>query len=133
MKRRLWWSATSPPEDCDDYLARRLESDGAPLIPEPVHQVITRRSHGLPLYLDLAVMRFLELRRTGRTPETADFEYDFPALIARTLADVTPDERHVLRSVSLLDAFDEHLAAQTAGLAHQAPRLIKRPFVNENP
>ncbi|MER6076056.1 hypothetical protein ABT187_46435 [Streptomyces sp. NPDC001817] len=29
-----------------------------------------------------------------------------PALVSRTLSDLTPDERHVLRSVSLLDAFD---------------------------
>ncbi|MEG9551668.1 ATP/GTP-binding protein [Streptomyces baarnensis] len=122
------------PEDCDDYLARRLEADGTPLIPEPVRDVITRRSHGLPLYLDLSVMRFLELRRTGRAPVPADFEHDYTALIARTLADLTPDERHVLRSVSLLDAFDEDLATQTAGLTHHgaARRLIERPFVNEN-
>ncbi|MGA5198304.1 hypothetical protein [Streptomyces exfoliatus] len=64
------------PADCDNYLARRLEADGAPLIPAPVHQVIARRSHGLPLYLDLSVMRFLELRRTGRTPEPTDFVRD---------------------------------------------------------
>ncbi|MFD9047833.1 ATP/GTP-binding protein [Streptomyces zaomyceticus] len=123
------------PEDCDDYLARRLETDGTPLIPQPVRDVITARSHGLPLYLDLSVMRFLELRRTGHTPEPADFEHDFGALIARTLADLTPDERHLLRSVALLDAFDTQLATQAAGLAHQAAarRLIERPFISENP
>ncbi|MCZ0983741.1 ATP/GTP-binding protein [Streptomyces diastatochromogenes] len=123
------------PEDCDDYLARRLESDGTPLIPQDVRQVITARSHGLPLYLDLAALRFLELRRTGHTPQPADFEHDFGALIARTLADLTPDERHLLRSVSILDAFDTELATQTAGLTHQAAarRLIERPFVSENP
>ncbi|WP_103513088.1 hypothetical protein [Streptomyces sp. SM13] len=80
--------------------------------------MITRRSHGLPLYLDLSVMRFLELRRTGHVPGPADFEHDYTALIARTLADLTPDERHVLRCVSLLDAFDEDLATQTAVLTH---------------
>ncbi|MEV7442913.1 hypothetical protein AB0O22_17450 [Streptomyces sp. NPDC091204] len=36
------------PEDCDDYLARRLTHDGAPLISAPVRQVISDRSHGLP-------------------------------------------------------------------------------------
>jgi hypothetical protein len=123
------------PEDCDDYLARRLETDGAPLIPAPVRDVIAARSHGLPLYLDLAVMRFLELRRTGRTPAPADFEHDFSALIARTLADLTPDERHLLRSIALLDAFDLDLATKSAGLTRQAAarRLIERPFVSENP
>ncbi|MEW1699289.1 MULTISPECIES: ATP/GTP-binding protein [unclassified Streptomyces] len=122
------------PDDCDDYLAARLEAGGSPLIPGPVRDTITARSHGLPLYLDLAVMRFLELRRTGHTPQPDDFEHDFPALIARTLADLTPDERHLLRSVSLLDAFDTHLATQAAGLTHQAAarRLTERPFVSEN-
>lgn len=123
------------PEDCDDHLARRLTRDGQPLIGAGIRQVITDRSHGLPLYLDLAVMRFLEIRRTGRTPVPADFDHDFPALIARTLSDLTPDERHVLRSVALLDSFDLTLATAAAGLRHEAPamRLIERPFVRETP
>ncbi|WP_322872274.1 ATP/GTP-binding protein [Streptomyces goshikiensis] len=123
------------PEDCDDHLARRLTRNGQPLISADIRQVITDRSHGLPLYLDLAVMRFLELRRTGHTPVPADFDHNFPALIARTLSDLTPDERHVLRSVALLDSFDLDLATAAAGLQHEAPalRLIERPFVRENP
>ncbi len=123
------------PEDCDDYLARRLTRDGQPLISEPARQVITARSHGLPLYLDLSVTRFLELSRSGRTPQPGDFDHDFPALVARTLTDLTPDERHVLRSVSLLDAFDVPLATKAAGLAHEgaALRLTERPFVREDP
>lgn len=122
------------PEDCDDYLARRLSSGGQPLIGEALREVITARSHGLPLYLDLSVMRFLEIRRTGRTPQPADFDHDFPALIARTLSDLTPDERHVLRSVSLLDAFDLPLATRTAGMTQEAAamRLSERPFIREN-
>ncbi|MQS17862.1 ATP/GTP-binding protein [Streptomyces kaniharaensis] len=121
------------PEDCDDYLARRLTADGRPLIGDDLRRVITARSHGLPLYLDLAVMRFLEIRRT-REPEAADFDHDFPALVSRTLQDLTPDERHVLRAVSLLDAFDIPLAAKASGMTHQAAalRLVERPFVREN-
>ncbi|WP_078661407.1 ATP/GTP-binding protein [Streptomyces sp. NRRL B-24484] len=123
------------PSDCDNYLARRLTHDGRPLIPADVRAVITARSHGLPLHLDLAVARFLEIRRTGRTPTSADFDHTFPALIARTLSDLTDDERHVLRSASLLDAFDLDLATQAAGLAHQAAarRLVERPMVSEDP
>lgn len=122
------------PEDCDDYLARRLARDGQPLIGDELRHQITARSHGLPLYLDLAVMRYLEIRRTGRTPQPADFDHDFPALIARTLSDLTPDERHVLRSVALLDAFDLPLATRAAGMAHEAPamRLTERPFVRHD-
>ncbi|MGP4001557.1 ATP/GTP-binding protein [Streptomyces sp. 8N706] len=121
-------------EDCDDYLARRLARDGQPLINAEIRQVITGRSHGLPLYLDLSVMRFLEIRRTGREPVPADFDHDFGALIARTLSDLTPEERHVLRSVALLDAFDLALATRAAGMLHEASamRLIERPFVREN-
>ncbi|QLH25472.1 hypothetical protein [Streptomyces sp. Rer75] len=91
--------------------------------------------HGLPLYLDLSVMRFLELRRSGHTPGPDDFDQDFPALIARPLSDLTPDERHVLRPVALLDAFDVVLATRAAGMAHEAPatRLVERPFVSEDP
>ncbi|MER7050109.1 ATP/GTP-binding protein [Streptomyces jumonjinensis] len=123
------------PEDCNDHLARRLVQDGRPLIEPGVRAAITARSHGLPLHLDLAAARFLEIRRTGRTPEPADFDCTFPALLARILSDLTPEERHVLRSVTLLDAFDLDLATRAAGLDRQAParRLAERPLVSENP
>ncbi|WP_432145965.1 hypothetical protein [Streptomyces sp. bgisy084] len=122
------------PEDCEDHLARRLSRDGQPLIDENLRHAIAARSHGLPLYLDLAVMRFLEIRRSGRDPQPADFG-DFPALISRTVSDLTTDERHVLRSVSLLDAFSVPLATQVAGLTHDAAalRLSERPFIREEP
>ncbi|WP_332880964.1 ATP/GTP-binding protein [Streptomyces sp. NBC_00564] len=122
-------------EDCDGYLARRLSVEGQPLISDPIRAVIGHRSHGLPLYLDLSVMRFLEIRRSGRTPQPADFDHDFPALIARTLSDLTAPERHVLRSVSLFSSFDVALATAAAGLSQEAPalRLIERPFVRETP
>ncbi|UIX32125.1 ATP/GTP-binding protein [Streptomyces sp. GQFP] len=121
------------PEDCEDYLVRRLSRDGQPLIDEPVRRIIAERSHGLPLYLDLSVMRYLELRRGGRQPQVTDFDHDFPALIARTLSDLTADERHVLRAVSLLSAFSVPLATQAAGMDHDAPalRLTERPFIRE--
>ncbi|WP_331736656.1 ATP/GTP-binding protein (plasmid) [Streptomyces canus] len=123
------------PRDCDDHLARRLTQDGQPLISPEIRQVITERSHGLPLHLDLAASRYLEIRRTGRTPVPGDFDHTFPALIARTLSDLTTDERHVLRSASLLDAWDLDLATQAAGLTHQsaARRLIERPMISEDP
>ncbi|MFJ2781572.1 ATP/GTP-binding protein [Kitasatospora sp. NPDC087315] len=123
------------PTDCDHYLARRLTHDGQPLIGPDIRTVIAERSHGLPLHLDLAVGRFLEIRRTGRTPVPADFDHTFPALIARVLSDLTDDERHVLRSASLLDAFDVDLATQAAGLTHQsaARRLVERPMISEDP
>lgn len=122
-------------DDCEDYLAHRLTtSDDQPLIPADIRAVIARRSHGLPLYLDLSALRFLEIRRT-RTPVPEDFEADFAALIARTLQDLTGDERHVLRAAALLDAFDIPLATAAAGMSHDAPalRLVERPLVHEDP
>ncbi|MCX4673610.1 ATP/GTP-binding protein [Streptomyces sp. NBC_01381] len=120
------------PQDRDEHLARRLSRDGRPLIEADLRRAIADRSHGLPLYLDLAVMRFLEIRRTGRPPQPDDFG-DFPALIARTVSDLTTDERHVLRSVALLDAFSVSLATEVAGLAHDAAalRLTERPFIRD--
>ncbi|MEV7501637.1 ATP/GTP-binding protein [Streptomyces sp. NPDC093018] len=122
------------PDDCEDYLVRRLSRDGQPLIDEPARRIIAERSHGLPLYLDLSVMRYLELRRGGGQPHVDDLDHDFPALIARTLSDLTPEERHVLRSVSLLNAFSVSLATQTAGMQHEAPalRLTERAFIRKS-
>jgi len=57
------------PEAREDYLSRRLSRNGHPLIDEPVCRIIAERSHGLPLYLDLSVMRCLEMRRSSRQPQ----------------------------------------------------------------
>ena len=121
------------PEDCEDYLARRLTRDGRPLIDAELRRTIADRSHGLPLYLDLAAMRFLEIRRAGREPEEGDFA-GFPALVSRTLQDLSPGERHAARAAALLDAFDVDLLVQAAGLDRQAPaeRLVERPLVRED-
>ena len=119
------------PEDCEDYLVHRLSRDGQPLIGEDIRRVIITHAHGLPLYLDLAASRYVELRRQGRQPQPSDFDHDFPALITRTLRDLTTPERDVLRSVSLLEAWSIPLAAQAAGLTREAPvaRLVDRPFI----
>ncbi|WP_247614620.1 ATP/GTP-binding protein [Streptomyces tagetis] len=122
------------PEDCEDYLARRLRHGGQPLIEAPIRRTIAERSHGLPLHLDLSVMRYLELRRRGRQPRVTDFDHAFPALITRTLGDLTTGERHVLRSVSLLSSFSVPLATRAAGMPQDAPalRLAERPFIRQS-
>ncbi|MGW7622519.1 ATP/GTP-binding protein [Streptomyces antimycoticus] len=122
------------PEDCDAYLARRLTQDGQPLITPAIRAVVTERAHGLPLHLDLAVARYLQIRRTGRTPP-GRLRPHFPRPHRPHLSDLTANERHVLRSASLLDAFDLDLATQAAGLTHQAAarRLVERPMITENP
>ncbi|MFE0421537.1 ATP/GTP-binding protein [Streptomyces sp. NPDC058953] len=120
-------------EDCETYLCERLTVAGRPLMDGRTRHLVTANSHGLPLYLDLAVMRFLDLyRHHGRAPEPDEFNLDFPALVTRTFRDLTPDVRRVLRAVSLLDAFSLGLATAAAGLDHDAPalELVERPFVD---
>ncbi|MEV6591313.1 hypothetical protein [Streptomyces acidicola] len=46
-------------------------STASPSSANPSGQVITPRSHGRPLCLDLPVAPFLELRRAGRNPGTS--------------------------------------------------------------
>ncbi|WP_405553714.1 ATP/GTP-binding protein [Streptomyces sp. NBC_01171] len=123
-------------EDCEIYLCERLTIGGEPLLDDRARRFITRNSYGLPLYLDLAVMRFLDLyRRSGRAPDVHEFNLDFPALVARTFRDLAPETRRVLRSVSLLDSFSISLATTAAGLDHDAPAmdLAERPFVDADP
>ncbi|MEU8787380.1 ATP/GTP-binding protein [Streptomyces sp. NPDC048637] len=123
-------------EDCERYLCERLTVASRPLMDDSARHLITANSHGLPLYLDLAVMRFLDMyRKNGRAPVANEFNLDFPALVARTFRDLTPSVRQVLRAVSLLDSFSVELAAAAAGLDHDAPalELVERPFVDLDP
>jgi hypothetical protein len=123
-------------EDCETYLCQRLTVSGRPLMDDRTRHLITANSHGLPLYLDLAVMRYLDLyRRHDRAPAPGEFNLDFPALVARTFRDLTPDVRRVLRAVSLLDSFSVELATAAAGLDRDAPALdlVERPFVDADP
>jgi hypothetical protein len=122
--------------DSEDYLQRRLTLAGQPLMDTPTRQTLIGRSRGLPLYLDLAVMRFLDLyERQGHAPDMNEFDHDFPALVARTFRDLTADERQVLRAVSLLDSFSIELATAAAGMERDAPalHLADRPFVDTAP
>ncbi|MFF9819021.1 ATP/GTP-binding protein [Streptomyces sp. NPDC014006] len=123
-------------QDCEKYLCQRLTREGEPVMDRRVRQQVIARSHGLPLYLDLAVMRFLDLyQRSGRQPSVQEFNLDFPALVARTFRDLSAEERHVLRAVSLLDSFSVDLATAAAGLELDAPalQLVERPFIDEDP
>lgn len=123
-------------QDCEQYLCRRLTRDGQPLMAVDTRHEIVRRSHGLPLYLDLAVMRYLDLyQRTGHQPGVGEFHYDFPALVARTFRDLSAAERQVLRTVSLFDSFSVDLATAASGLAQDAPalQLVERPFIDSDP
>ncbi|WP_207400756.1 hypothetical protein [Actinomadura roseirufa] len=122
--------------DAEHYLRRRLTLEDRPLMDVPTRRTLITRSGGLPLYLDMAVMRFLDLHeRTGHAPAMDEFDHEFPALVARIFRDLPAEERTVLRSVSLLDSFSVELATAAAGLGRDAAalRLADRPFVDVTP
>lgn len=117
--------------DSDSYLRNRLVRHGEPVIPATVRERIVRNANGLPLYLDLSVMRFFNLYQAGHTPLPEDFDDAFPGVVARVFRDLDEHERSVLRAVSLVDAFDVDLAVAAAGLPNDAAalQLVQRAFV----
>jgi hypothetical protein len=118
-------------EDSDHYLRGRLIRHGEPAIPASVRGRIVTASHGLPLFLDLSVMRFLSILAQGRAPSLHDFDHAFPGVVARVFRDLDEGERMALRAASLLDSFDVELAVVAAGLRTETPvlQLIQRAFV----
>jgi hypothetical protein len=122
--------------DRELYLRTRLLWQNEPVIPADVRQTISRRSHGLPLFLDLAVMHFIDVwQQSGAPPGPSEFERDFPALVARVMRDLSSSERTVLRTVSLLDSFTIELVANACGIGHGAAtvELARRPFITHDP
>ncbi|MGR4883367.1 ATP/GTP-binding protein [Streptomyces sp. LARHCF249] len=119
------------PEDSERYLLNRVRQGGSPAIPEDIRQMIKERSHGLPLYLDLSVMRFIHLSRGATAPTTQDFDASFPAIVSRLFRDLRGDERQVMRAASMLDGFSIEIVTAGAGLTSEAAalRLTNRPFV----
>lgn len=117
--------------DSDLFLRDRLRRNGVPLIGTEVRECIVSKAQGLPLHLDLCVMRFVQMYHAEAVITPAEFDVGFPGLVARIFRDLGEAERSVLRAVSLFDAFDVPLATATAGAATEsaAIRLIDRPFV----
>jgi len=120
--------------DAERFLSSRLRRGDAAAIPQELRARIAEDSRGYPLYLDLAVTRYLQLAGAGAGPEPTpdDFSGGFPALVTRVLRDLSGDERLLLRILSLLDSFDAELAASIAGLPSEAiaRQLAQRSFVS---
>jgi hypothetical protein len=119
-------------EDSDKFLRQRLRRGGGAAIPEAVRTRIAHDSEGYPLYLDLAITHYLQLVESGAVPDPDDFSGGFPALVTRVLRDLPPDERRLIRILSLLDSFDARLAAAIAQLPSEAAALglTRRAFVD---
>jgi hypothetical protein len=123
--------AAFSPSDCDLFLTERLQQAGGAAISRNLRSRIAVESEGLPLHLDLAVTRYLQMARRGTSPSPKDFSGGFPELVSRILRDLAGEERQLVRILSLLDSFDLELASAVASLTTEATavRLSQRPFV----
>ncbi len=121
--------------DAEHYLTTRLTVDGQPAIPAPVRQRIVAGSAGSPLYLELSANLYQQRAARGEHPAPGDFGHPFPELVLRTMRDLSPDDRDLLRAASLLEAFDAGILR--AVLPHARERVVagflKRPFVRHDP
>jgi len=123
------------PTDADSYLVATLTEDGRPAIATEIRARIVAASAGLPLYLDLAVTMYLDIRARGGTPMAEDFGEPLPAVCARILRDLQRDERDLLRAAALVDAFDlDMLRAACPSVPDSAVLRFKdRPFLELDP
>ncbi|MFI6495687.1 tetratricopeptide repeat protein [Streptomyces sp. NPDC050564] len=118
-------------DDSARFLSLRLRNGDEPVINADIRAQIARASGGYPLYLDLAVARYIQIVGAGARPEPTDFVSGFPGLVSRVLRDLDSDERRLVRILSLLDSFDVELAVSLANLESEAVavRLTHRLFV----
>jgi tetratricopeptide (TPR) repeat protein len=119
-------------DDCARFLSLRLRRGDRPLIPAEIRAQIALESAGYPLYLDMAVARYMQIVGSGVTPTPTDFVGGLPGLVSRVLRDLESDERRLVRILSLLDSFDIELAVAIADLQTEAVaiRLTSRTFVD---
>jgi hypothetical protein len=118
--------------DCEDYLARCLTGpDGHPVIPPPLRTEIAKLSEGMPLYLDVACNRYLELTARGRAAQAADFAGGLPQVVMRLMEDLDDPQADLLRAAALLAVFDRdtlHVALPQIR-ASAVERFLGRSFV----
>lgn len=100
-------------DDAEHYLRTVLTVRKDSAIPLAIRQRIIAGSNGLPLYLDLAVARYLDLLSRGRQPREDDFGLPLSAIVARTLRDLDQQERHLVRTAALLTSVDLEMLRAT--------------------
>lgn len=119
------------PKDTSLFLRQRLIRGVEPAIPPPVRETIARAADGLPLYLELAVIRFELAAERGIRPGEADFGQLFPEVVIGLLRDLDEVQRVLLRTASLLTCFDEEMLRAGAPDADYPAvlRFLTSPFV----
>jgi hypothetical protein len=123
------------PEDADQFLRLRLVRNSEPAIPAEIREIIVGAADGLPLYLDVAAVRFAQLVASRVEPSPDDFGHPFPEVVMRLMRDLDADQRSLLRTASLVRRFDEDLLlAGVPALPDSAlSRFIRRSLVRRHP
>jgi hypothetical protein len=96
-------------KDADRFLILRLQRSGQALIPPEIRTTIVRAAAGVPLYLDLAAVRYAQVVTQGRIVQEDDFGQPFPEVVLRIMKDLDHEQRSLLRMASMVSRFDEDL------------------------
>ena len=119
--------------DSYSYLSERLVVHGEAAIPPDVRRRIVSAAGGWPLYLDLAAQHYQQAMADG-TANDIDVDVPFSALVTRLAADLSGEERAVLRGAALLESFDLDLAHAAAGDVTRGAveSVVSRDFVKRD-
>lgn len=118
--------------DANDYLERRVVLGDRPAIPAELRSTIVQAAQGLPMHLDLTVMRYMNLADADGNVTADDFDTGFAVLVNRIMRDLDNEECRLLEATSLLSHFDMDLAVEAAGgniTDARFHRFVRRPFI----
>lgn len=120
--------------DADSYLRAAITRTGEPAMPAEVRERVISGGHGLPLYLDLSVSHFAELLARGGQLSVDDFGGSFTAVATRSLRDLPPEERDLVRTAALIDRVDADMlrAGQPSLPDGRVARFLRRPFLTHD-
>lgn len=120
-------------KDAGLFLRQRLIRGVEPAIPPPVRDTIARAADGLPLYLELAAIRFEQAAAGGTRP--GDAGQPFAEIVTGLIRELDVVQRDLLRTASLMTCFDEAMLRAGAPDADDAAmlRFLASPFVRRAP
>lgn len=121
--------------DADAFLSRFLTKEGEVLLTEDVRRHVIDVSSGLPLFLDLAIDRAVDLYVRGEEVRVESFARTHEGVVRRLLRDLDGEARSLLRHAALLPAWDVEILGEFARSASGPIRrsFVRRAFVHHEP